>query len=630
MRYPVRLDISQCIAIIFRLLVLLTLRLLAYMLKRTVIWVCAFVLIQGAAIALAEHPLSVVDATVFVQKFKTTMQLTCSADELEILQGVEALENGFYDSDELIDANEDHAKFLAERIELLDVNGEKHAPRITDIQPLEIPDNGIRDGSLVEYKLNYTLEFKYDQPPEFLTITQNLIAEGAVAPSEVKVVLKQTGSDEPMLQVLKPAQPHNFNFDWTRPPLTSDLSEEDRKKWFDEQRKKTLGISSFNIVYDYIYITDTEVRQEVLIPLSSLSSFVELDRAEDRFLTIPEQEAARAKIEALFRTKKIKVLIDGVEVPPRFDRIDFYGLQVRDLAKSQQQKISMATGRVGLIMSYSTKGVAQQVDVTWNLFNEVVKTIDGRVFEYDKVKLWEFRRFLPDGNPYQWKNPGRPPLPPLKNIDSSQYSMSALSIPILSCVLGVLAFVILALGRKLFGTTFAIGLATLCGVGAFLAQNALVYRTENPYANNVEATDEIFAQLHKNVFRAFDYHREEAIYDALANSVDGEQLRKLYIDVRESLRIAEQGGAVAKIEEVNLIEGERVDPVGELDSQGFGYRCQWNLVGTIEHWGHGHQRINTYDAVFDVQLKDNAWKITAMQIQDQKQGEVKDQVPTVN
>ena len=158
----------------------------------------------------------------------------------------------------------------------------------------------------------------------------------------------------------------------------------------------------------------------------------------------------------------------------------------------------------------------------------------------------------------------------------------------------------------------------------------MVFRTESPFASNVEATDEIFEQLHKNVFRAFDYHREEAIYDALANSVDGEQLRKLYIDVRESLRIAEQGGAVAEIDEVNLIEGQRVAPVGELDSQGFGYRCKWNLVGTIEHWGHIHERTNIYDAVFNVQLKDDAWKITSMQIQDQEQGKVVDRTRKIN
>lgn len=630
MRYRAWLDIERRIAIISRLLVLLTLWLLAYMLKQFGIWVCAFILTQPFALTRADHPLSVVDATVFVQKFKTTMQLECSADELEILQGVEPLEDDFYDSEELIEANDDHAKFLAERIELLDVNGEKLTPRITDIRPLEIPEGGFKAGELVEYKLNYTLEYKYDEPPEFLTITQNLIAEGAVLPSEVKVVLKQTGSDEPMLQVLKPAAPQIFRFDWTRPPLTSDLNEEDRQKWFEEQREKTLGISSFNIVYDYIYITDVQVRQEVLIPLSSLSSFLELDRAEERFLTIEEQDAARAKIEALFRTEKIKVKIDGVEVPPRFDRIDFYGLQVRDLAKASRQKISMANGRMGLIMSYSTKGIPEQVEVTWELFNEAVRKIDGRVFEYDQFKPWEFSRFLIGENTYQWKNPGRPPLPPLTNIDSSQYSMNELTIPILSCALGLLALVIVVLGRKLFGTAFAIGLAVLCGVGAFLAQNNMVFRTESPFASNVEATDEIFEQLHKNVFRAFDYHREEAIYDALANSVDGEQLRKLYIDVRESLRIAEQGGAVAEIDEVNLIEGQRVAPVGELDSQGFGYRCKWNLVGTIEHWGHIHERTNIYDAVFNVQLKDDAWKITSMQIQDQEQGKVVDRTRKIN
>lgn len=594
-----------------------------FMSKLTSILILAFWILQGAPNAFAEHPLSVVDASVFVQKYKTTMQLKCRADDLEILQGVEPLDDNMYDSEELLEAHEDHAKFLAKRIQLLDVNGEILKPRITDISPFDIPEERIAQGKLPEYLLSYTLEFKYDEPPEFLTIDQNLIGEGSVLPSEVKVVLKQAGSDEPMLQVIKPRSPQVFRFDWTRPPLSSDLTEADREKWFEEQREKTLGIASFNSVYHFIYLSDTEVRQEVLIPLSSLSTFFEFEREDERFLSIEEQEAARPKIEALFRSKKIKVSIDGVVVPPRFDQIDFIGLEVRDYAKSNKKRISMVNGRVVLMMSYSTKGVPDAVEVTWELFNSAIQSIDAVVFEHEKkAKEWKFARFQLEENTYKWKNPGRPPLPALTGIDTSQYSMNVLSIPVLSCLLGLLAAGILLFGRTLFGTTFAIALTVLCGIGAFFAQSTFVYQTENPYANNVEKTDEIFAQLHKNVFRAFDYKHEEAIYDALANSVDGEQLRDFYIDVHESLRIAEEGGAVARIDEVKFLEGERVTAEGNLDPHGFRYRCNWSLLGSIEHWGHIHQRTNIYDAVFDVQLRDDAWKITSMQIQDQKQGKV--------
>ena len=72
----------------------------------------------------AAHPVSVVQADVHVGKSRTTMKLTCFAEDLELPQGVEALESGIYAGEELLDAVKDHAEYLAKRIEILDVSGE--------------------------------------------------------------------------------------------------------------------------------------------------------------------------------------------------------------------------------------------------------------------------------------------------------------------------------------------------------------------------------------------------------------------------------------------------------------------------------------------------------------------------
>ena len=47
---------------------------------------------------------------------------------------------------------------------------------------------------------------------------------------------------------------------------------------------------------------------------------------------------------------------------------------------------------------------------------------------------------------------------------------------------------------------------------------------------------------------------------------------------------------------------------------GFGYQCRWNVAGTVEHWGHIHQRTNQYEASFRVEMVDNAWKVTNMEL----------------
>ena len=102
-------------------------------------------------------------------------------------------------------------------------------------------------------------------------------------------------------------------------------------------------------------------------------------------------------------------------------------------------------------------------------------------------------------------------------------------------------------------------------------------------------------------------------------------LRELYLDINESLKIREQGGAVSKVQEVNLVETEKTTPEESFagNDPGFAVKSKWNLIGTVEHWGHIHQRTNQYDATFNVQLKDDAWKITSMKVNDESQGPVK-------
>ena len=38
----------------------------------------------------------------------------------------------------------------------------------------------------------------------------------------------------------------------------------------------------------------------------------------------------------------------------------------------------------------------------------------------------------------------------------------------------------------------------------------------------------------------------------------------------------------------------------------------WQVEGTVEHWGHIHTRRNEYQAEFDVEPRDEEWKITGI------------------
>jgi hypothetical protein len=584
--------------------------------------------------SVESHPVSVVEADIYVNRFRTTMKLKCFAEDLELLQGVAPLEDGFYDSDELLDATQDHAQYLAEKITIRNAEGELIKPRIVEIIEFEIPEAGIRSGTLMNYQMGFVFEFDYEQPPEFITIEQEMVAEGALLPSEFKILLKQAGSDTPYMHMMKPKQPETFRLDWDQPIPSTEASDEELESWFEEQREKTLGITSYSSVYSFIYITDYEVRHEVLIPLATLSTLMEFERASESFLEIEEQDAAAEKIKAFFSVGN-PVIIDSVEVQPVFDRVDFYGLDLKDFAvQAEKRRVSMASGRVGVIMSYSTKSPPTTVEVSWDKFNDVIKSVDSVVFAYDQVDKTQFSMFLED-NTYRWQAPERKPLPPITGISSTidRESLQApvWKIPILSLVFAGLA--VLAMGAKpVTGFSWKSTLATFGVLVVAAAIGWPFFQTSVPspiaeipvFEIEDENASQVFAQLHKNMFRAFDYRNESDVYDALAKSVDGELLRRLYLQINESLRVKEQGGAIARVDEVNLLSGDAESVAGLPPNEpAFGYRAKWNLIGTIEHWGHIHQRENQYDAQFVVQLKDDAWKITQMQVVDEAQGQVK-------
>jgi hypothetical protein len=122
--------------------------------------------------------------------------------------------------------------------------------------------------------------------------------------------------------------------------------------------------------------------------------------------------------------------------------------------------------------------------------------------------------------------------------------------------------------------------------------------------------------LLRNIYRAFDYHSESDVYDALARSVHGDLLADLYLKIKQGLVMQEQGGAVARVKDVKVVKTE---PAEGKNRNGFAERVTWQVEGTVEHWGHIHTRLNEYAADLEIQPADGAWKITALNVGRQSQ-----------
>ncbi|MDJ0846587.1 MAG: hypothetical protein QNJ08_20415 [Crocosphaera sp.] len=126
-----------------------------------------------------------------------------------------------------------------------------------------------------------------------------------------------------------------------------------------------------------------------------------------------------------------------------------------------------------------------------------------------------------------------------------------------------------------------------------------------------EEAQTIFSHLLKNIYRAFDFREESDVYDKLAISLEGDLLTDVYLQTNKSMELENQGGAVATVKKVEVTEvkKERASSGGKV-----AFRTKWIASGTLEHWGHSHNRQNQYDAILTLSPVNGVWKITDIEL----------------
>lgn len=129
-----------------------------------------------------------------------------------------------------------------------------------------------------------------------------------------------------------------------------------------------------------------------------------------------------------------------------------------------------------------------------------------------------------------------------------------------------------------------------------------------------EAAPTIHALLY-NVYRALDFREEEVIFDRLDQSLSGEVLERVYLEMRKGLRLENQGGARVRVREVELLEviSQESDQAGTLR-----YKSKWNATGSVGHWGHTHMRTNQYEALITLARIKGRWKINDLAILEEE------------
>jgi hypothetical protein len=118
-----------------------------------------------------------------------------------------------------------------------------------------------------------------------------------------------------------------------------------------------------------------------------------------------------------------------------------------------------------------------------------------------------------------------------------------------------------------------------------------------------------------NLYRAFEFPTESAVYDRLALSVTGDTLTEIYLEHRRAMEMEARGGARARVEAVEVVQ---VDSVKAGDDAGFVIEATWTVGGTVSHFGHRHFRQNRYRATVSVVPVDGVWKIQTVELLDEE------------
>ena len=395
-----------------------------------------------------------------------------------------------------------------------------------------------------------------------------------------------------------------------------------------------------------VSITDEEVALDILlsndfakhlIPLKSYAPEYSAEDSKYHFQDAGQEGEMRRAYEEFFGGLET-VEIDGLPVKPILKRIEFVPA-VDALGFAQPE---LFAPDIVLLAVYPCKGRPKRVSLVWELFPiDPLGAATGRPSDtvllaeldaYAERRMVVFTREEPE---VVWHAPAKPVVQQVQPVVTAVES-TRIPIPLLSLgIVVVWGFALLGL-RAVSVKRSVRRSAWWCSVGAVALaacfHNLAVVSVAAPWGKTVqlpgapEAT-EIFTALQRNVYRAFDYKTESDDYDVLAQSVAGELLDQVYNEVYQSLIMRDQGGAVARVYSVDILDTEMLSAglrpdFGDL---AFRLRARWQVYGVVAHWGHFHSRTNEYDALYTVAQLDDAWKIVGVEVLEQRRIDADDE-----
>jgi hypothetical protein len=409
-----------------------------------------------------------------------------------------------------------------------------------------------------------------------------------------------------------------IDFRYLSAPSTLTLNPD---PWYSRFDNPNLKRHHKDALMSFLYVEPYEVRHEILTRVKDLSAWTDLGLRGDRYIEVDELEPLKQRIGA-FLLNKNPVRVDGKARKPILDRTHYVkvglaGIQILEVP----ERLEIDSALVGVIITYITDGMPQQIEVDWELFTDQIQRVPATATD----PAGPLPTYLtPENNVHTWTNYLKHYALPTVQQTAVAGSLGDLRVPLISllCLVGLLGVGGWALvnqrHRKPLHLPLAVGaLCVATGVAAYPFAPITLSRPA-PLAGELDdaRAAALLQALLKNVYRAFDFREEEDVYDKLALSVSGDLLTDLYLQNRRSMAIQQAGGAQAKIKEV-AVESARAERV-EGEGLTYALHGKWTALGTVGHWGHVHQRKNRYEAVVTVAAQDGAWTIVDLEVRDEQ------------
>jgi hypothetical protein len=381
--------------------------------------------------------------------------------------------------------------------------------------------------------------------------------------------------------------------------------------WYSAFENRNLRRQYYAPISAFLYVEPYEVRKEIVFRPKDLHEWVDLGLDGVDTIRVEQQEEMKQRVVEFLRSRN-PVTIDGVQSEGYLDRAHFIYRNLRTSGViDPPQDLDVISATMGVIFTYPVDGLPEEAVMEWELFGQRIPEVPSSATD----EAGSLPYILTAGdNVLRWRNfLTNPTLPVLVDVTTPPRGRLVFGFVALVSLIG-LVFLIARHWQVVATRSRPPRRVLMAAVSFLILLGVSVPATIRLGVSDDEA-QQVLGTLLRNVYLAFDYRDEERIYDILEQSVAGELLTDVFLETQRSLELENQGGARAKVKEVTILDGRYTATDG---GAGFESNLTWNVLGSVGHWGHIHQRVNQYQARFVVRSLGGRWRITELEVLEER------------